>query len=412
MKKLVLLLEEKTRTFLKSDVRYLAYSGFWSNATSVVVTLLSLALYLVFANFLSKETYGTYQYLLSIAALLGSLTLTGMNTSVARAVAQGFDGAVRQALWYQLKLAWIPFIVAVCGSLFFLNGGEIILAIGIFLSGIFIPLSNAFNTYSAYLHGKRDFKNGFLYNTAINLPFYGSLISLALLSDSPVVLLAGNLVVQTAAYFVALCVVLRRIPKHARREPDSLSFGTHLSVMGVFSALAAQLDSVLAFHYLGAAQLAVYAFATAIPDRLAGLLKFLPAAALPSFSNRSEAEVRQGILLRLPLLTVGLLIIAGIYALGAPFVYRILFPAYTEAISYSQVYGLVLFGIVTQVILAALSAHGRIRSLYVFNIVVPLTQVGLQLLGVLLYGLWGLIFARIATVLFALVFSMGLLLKR
>lgn len=411
MKEIISSIELRATRLLKSDLRYLAYSGFWSNASSVFVTLLSLLLYLVFAHYLPKETYGTYQYLLSLAALLGSVTLTGMNTSVARAVAQGFDGVVRQAVFYQLRLSWIPISLAVIGSLFFLFTGNTALFVGLLLCGFFVPLSNAFNTYSAYLHGKGDFKSGFIYNALINIPFYGSLIFLALISESPLVLLAGNLIVQTTAYLIALCFVLRRISKSAAHDKESLLFGTHLSVMGVFSTFASQLDSILAFHYLGATQLAVYAFATAIPDRFAGLLKFLPAAALPKFSSRTEAEVRFGILQRLPILLLMLVPVIGAYILLAPYAYTLLFSTYTDAIPYSQIYALTLVGIITQVIVAALSAHGRLRSLYAFNTVVPATQVVAQLLGVLLYGLWGLILARVATAVFALIFSLGLFLK-
>ena len=48
----------------------------------------------------------------------------------------------------------------------------------------------------------------------------------------------------------------------------------------------AQSHRILAFHYLGAVELAIYSFAIAPPEQIKGVFKFLGTLALPKFSKR------------------------------------------------------------------------------------------------------------------------------
>lgn len=396
----------------KTDMTYFARSGAWSNLSSLTVTLFSFVLYLAFAHFLSKETYGTYQYLLSIATLVGSLTLTGMSTSVARSVANGYEGALKQAVRIQLKWAIVPAVAALIGSAYCFYSGSANIGIGLILIAIGTPLIYTFNLYSSFLLGKKDFRRGFIFNLCVNVPFYGSLILVSIAGESPLLLLAVNLAAQAIGYYFAYRATLRVYRPRNVVSPGSVRYGAHLSIMGTLNAVANQLDSLLVFHILGPAQLAIYSFATAIPDRLSGLLKFIPSAALPRFAVRSEQEVRAGIKARIALAITGILLCVTAYAAVAPFFYKFFFPAYVEAAPYSALYALTILGIVTQIILAALSAHERIRPLYAFNTIMPILQIGTQVTGMLIYGLWGLIIGKVMVTIVAIMLSSALLLWR
>lgn len=394
----------------RTDLRYLLESGFWGNLQTLSVTLFSLALYLVCAHLLSKETFGVYQYLLSLGAILGALTLTGMNTAVTSAVARGADGALRAAVTFQLRYLFIPIMAALCGSAYYLFQGNVVLAVGLLIVGIGTPLGNAWNTYSAFLLGKKDFKRIFQYNLAINIPFYTCLIIAAFLTESPLLLIGINVGLQVLGYFVAYQVTLKKFAPSTKSEPGLTRYGTHLSLMGALSTIAAQIDAVLAFHYLGAAGLAVYAFATAIPERLGGFFKFLPGAALPKFALRTEEEVRSSIVRRLLVALPAILLIALLYAIFAPLLFSLLFPTYLAAVPYSQLYGLATAAVLTQILISALQAHERIRSLYAFNIMSPLAQLILQCIGVVLYGLWGLVIGRLLGFLVSFLIALALVL--
>ena len=397
--------------YTRTDMVYLAASGFWSNLGTLSVTAFSLALYLVFANLLPKETFGTYQYLLSLGALLGALTLTGMNAAVSRSVARGFHGSLQDAVRFQFAWLWLPIAAALIGSTYYWIQGNALLSMGLLIVGIGTPLINIFNTYAAFLQGKQDFKRIFFYNFGINVPFYALLILSVFFTENPVLLILVNMVVQVIGYFAAYRMTLRTYRPDAATEPGMRSYGTHLSVMGVPGTIAYHIDTILAFHFLGPVGVAVYAFAVAVPERISGLFKFLPAAALPRFVNRTPEEVRDTIVRRLFFVLPILLIGAFGYALVAPYLYALLFPAYIDAIPYSQWYGLILVSVLTQILVSVLSAHRRVRSLYAFNIASPVSQITFQAVGVVFFGLWGLIGGRLVGALLSFLLALTFVLR-
>lgn len=394
--------------YTRTDMVYLAASGFWGNLGTLSVTVFSLALYLVFANVLPKTAFGTYQYLLSLGALIGALTFTGMNAAVSRSVARGHQGSLRQAVRFQLAWSWLPIAAGLMGAGYYAYQGNLALALGLLFVGVGTPLVNVFNTYSAHFVGTQDFRRVFLYNFAINVPFYAILITAAFLTVNPILLIGINMLIQVAGYLAAYLHARKQVSNDSV-EPGMLTYGTHLSAMGLPGTIAQHIDTVLAFQFLGPVGVAIYAFSTAIPERISGLFKFLPSAALPRFSNRPLKEVQSGILPRVLMLLPILLGTALLYAAVAPYIFLLLFPEYVEAVPYSAWYGLVLISVITQVVLAALSAHKQVRRLYAFNIMSPVMQVSLQLAGVILFGLWGLIAGRLTGTLLSALLALLLL---
>jgi O-antigen/teichoic acid export membrane protein len=406
--RLIALLRRSER-YTKTDMVYLFSSGWWSNLGTLSVSFGSLALYTVFGHLVPKDVYGTYQYLLSLGAIVGAFTLTGMNTAVTRAVAQGYEGAMARSVRIQLQWGALPLLGAWCMGGYYLLHGNATLGWGLFLIGVFVPLNSTLNTYGAFLGGKKDFRRGFLYSLWWNVPYYAAVAVAAVFFKSALILLAANLVSQGAGLMVAYWRTRRVYRPNAEVGEGTLRYGSHLSAMGLFGVIVAQIDGVLAFQYLGPASLALYSFATAIPDRLGGLFKFLPAAALPKLVNKAPGEVRETLGKRLLLVTAAAGALALIYIAGAHTFFAILFPQYLASVPYSQAYALMLLvSVSTSVISAALSATADIRSLYAFNTISPVASLGFLVAGVALFGLWGLIAARLLSALFTLALGLAL----
>lgn len=396
--------------FAGTDLRYLAESGFWMNTSSVAISLFSLGLYIVFANFLPRETYGVYQYFLSAAAIIGTLTLTGMNAAVTRAVANGNDATLMRAVRLQLAAGILPFAAGLAAALYYLAAGNLTFSLAFFLIGILMPLGNAFNTYTAYLIGKKTFARLTLYTLVQYAPYYALLALTAVFFPSALALLAVNVCATALFTFLIYRRIVRNDRPNEPEDPATLRYGTNLSVMNAFPAIAAQLDAVLAFQFLGPAGLAVYSFATAIPDRLGSLFKFFPTAALPKFAEHTDEEIRRSIGPKLAKLAALAVIFAGAYALIVPLFFRVFFPTYLDAVPYSQAYAFALILIVANVAGAALTAKARTKALYAANIASPVLGLAFQLAGVLFFGLWGLIIGKVFAALVACVIFTALLL--
>lgn len=399
--------------YTKTDMIYLAGSGWWMALGTIVLSFGSLILYIVFAHTLPKEVYGTYQYLISAGAIIGAFTLTGMNTAVARAVAQGYEGVLRRAVRAQLLFGIIPFLIGAGGSLYYFIQNNTLLSIGFLLLGIFVPLINAFNTYGAFLHGKKDFKRGFFYGLVWNIPYYAILVGISFVAPFALALLFGSLLVQALATGYLLNRVLRLRVHNDTHDKDALEYGKHLSVMNLPTTVATQIDAILAFHFLGAAPLALYSFATAIPERLSGLFKFIPTAALPKLSEKNPEEIR-AILgkSRIWFAVVALLFAALGYALIAPYLFMFLFPTYTDAIPFSQWYGLIFLTVIGNLFVTGLTAQRDIKDLYIYNVASPSIQILFQFFGIIFYGLWGLVVGRLISMGFSILLASALLFKR
>src|SRR5690606_4813293 len=155
---------------------------------------------------------------------------------------------------------------------------------------------SALNTYSAFLIGKKDFRRGFLYSLSANLPYYAAMAIAAALFQEAIPVLIANLLANALTLYAAYWVTLRTYTPSTTKDASAITYGKHLSLMNFPGIVLGQADNVLVFHFLGAPALAVYGLATAIPDNLGRLLKFLPVAALPKFSVQSDQNIRSSLL--------------------------------------------------------------------------------------------------------------------
>ena len=160
--------------------------------------------------------------------------------------------------------------------------------------------------------------------------------------------------------------------------------------MNLLGTLANQLDKVLVFHYLGAAQLALYTFAFAIPEQIKGTYKNLFQIALPKYADQDPNKIRNSILDKIKRLTlITALLVVG-YCLTAPLIYRLLFPAYQDAVFYSQIYmlgmiaipGISLFGTYFQV-------RKDTKTLYKLSVISNLSTIVLTFVLISRFGLLG-----------------------
>ncbi|MBU1292534.1 oligosaccharide flippase family protein [Patescibacteria group bacterium] len=398
--------------YFKTDMFYLLRTGFWGNAGVATSSLFGLVLYVIFGHFLSPEEYGMYQYLLTLSVFINALTLTGMNTAVTRSVARGYSGSLYAAVRYQLLLGLIPFVFGVGFSIYFAISGNFAISIGVLIMSIAIPLVNSFNTYAAFLTGKLDVRRAFLYNFAGNVPYYAGIGLSAVYFKEALPILFVNMVLGTIVSYVAYKRTLKRVDNIAASEPGVTRYGTHLSLMNIPLIILGSLDNLLAFHFLGAAGLAIYSFSTAIPDQVGKLMKFLPAAALPKFSLNESASF--GISLKRKIIQVFCvsLFLTIAYFLLAPYIFTYLFPKYTEAIPYSKLYALIILSLGTGLVTTALMAKERLRELYIFNISSGVIQTVLQLIGIFFWGLTGLIVGKVVSSQIALFISIFLFFKR
>jgi len=179
-------------------------------------------------------------------------------------------------------------------------------------------------------------------------------------------------------------------PEQTKRDPAMLSYAKHLSFMGIISGLAGSLDQILLFHFVGPVELAIYAFATGIPDQIKGPIKNLDGMLQARFAAHSSQDIKANMRTKFLLMAVFAIAAVGVYILLAPFLYGLLYPNYLEAIRYSQIYMLSYIGLIFAPASSYLWAKKFVTEQYISTVSISLLQIALMLLGVVEWGLWGL----------------------
>jgi O-antigen/teichoic acid export membrane protein len=167
--------------------------------------------------------------------------------------------------------------------------------------------------------------------------------------------------------------------------------------MNVLGSIAAQLDKVLVFTYLGPLQLAVYSFAIAPPEQANHLRKIVRTLALPKLSTQTAEELKRFLPYKVWL---GVLAMGGVvlgYYFIAPHFFALVLPQYIDSVWYSQVYALVLLFAPTIILHQALVAKKEQKALYVVNTAIPILKIALMFLLLPLYGVMGAIIGTIVT---------------
>jgi O-antigen/teichoic acid export membrane protein len=396
--------------YTKTDMVYLASAGMWSTLGGIIVSVFALLLSIAFANFLPSEVFGTYQYFISLSSLLAALCLTGMNIAVSQSTARGYEGDLRAAVRAQLMWSVVPIAIGMTAALYYFLKGNSMLATGLLIIAIFTPLTNSFNTYSAFLQGKKEFKRIFTYTMATSLLYYAFIFPTVFFFRQALVLIFVNLAINalSTAYFYFR--TLRASRPNDQTDPHTIPYGRHLSVMNTIGTIAAQLDSILVFHFLGPLELAIYSLASMVPERIATFFKFITTAALPKLSNRSHEEIRRHIVSKTLRAAIPGIAVTILYIAAAPFIFHLLFPKYGDAVFFTQLYAPYIITVAANIPAAAIVAMRMNRELYVFNIATPVLLVILQVVLLFQLGIAGILLARLISNTFNICFAIYLIL--
>ncbi|MBP7992376.1 MAG: hypothetical protein KAZ30_01825 [Candidatus Magasanikbacteria bacterium] len=310
-------------------------------------------------------------------------------------MARGFEGTIFPGL--QAKLKWG--ILAIGASLitagYYFWQGAPMLGWGFVVAAFLLPLANGFDIYNSLVLGRKKFSEFTVYNSITQASLAACIIAALTLTDNIVALIAtfyiANTLLNTGCFFHAIT----KNPPNKNIDPEAIPYGKHLTYLDVIGTVLGQADKVLIFHYLGAAELAIYAFAITPPEQVKGLLKNIQVLAMPKFAEQTRENIRKTLFSKAGQLMLISLGIAFLYIITAPFFFQLLFPQYLEAVIYSQVIVPSIAAATTTMFLYTyLEAQQATKQLYQYNVVNNIMSIAILLPAVYFGGLWGAILAR------------------
>jgi len=382
---------------------YLAEGGFWLTVGQAVASGAALLISIAFANLLPPETYGIYRYIISIGSLILITTLTGVDAAVTQSVARGYEGALPIGVKIKMKWGCIGTLVALAIGVYYFLQGNSTLAISFGVVSLFMPFSESFDVYNAFLTGKKLFGIQTIYGIIRKIVYIVAIVGTLFLTDNVYTIISVYFLSLTIPALIFLFITYKKYKANDSRDTDMVSFGKNLSIVHLLSLVAMELDKILVFQYVGAVDLAVYALAIAPADQIKGLFKNVNALAMPQFAQRNVEEIKAAIRKKLKILFLAVSSIVFVYILLASPFFEIFFPKYLASVPYSQVLALsVIPVVVTGLLYTILEAQKAQKELYQHSIYSNVLNLVILFPLVYYFGIWGAVGARFVTRVFAL----------
>jgi O-antigen/teichoic acid export membrane protein len=397
-KKTAYRLLKKSEKYFKTDMIYLAKGGFWLTLGDIVSSLAGLGLTIAFANLLDPEVYGTFKYVIAFIPILSIPTLNGINTAIVKAVAQGYSGTIKPALRTKIRWGILGAVAGLAVASYYFYQGNNTLGISFLLMSAFLPFFETLNIWTQYLNGLKDFKRLGKYTPMADILRVLIMLATIYFTQNLFIILFVHYASNVLIRFIFLKITLKKHPPEKDKEdPTAINLGKHLSLMGVIGIIGSRLDSILIFHFLGPIQLAVYTFSLKPVRVIQKPLQSLTKLTFPKVSEKKDdKEFKKTLPRKLLKFFLVLIPIVLVYILIAPTFYNALFPEYTDAIIYSQVFALSLLLFPKRLLGQFLTAQNEKKKLYVINIITNSTKIILLLILLPIYGLWGAIVSLIS----------------
>ncbi len=385
---------------------WLNFSRFFSLGSGMILTI-------AFTRLLTPEQFGTYKYVIAAAGLISTFSLNGLVVAASRAVAQG-------------KWNVIPAIVRT-GMLWSLPGSIGALGVSVYYFGhtnselgfafLFIAITNSIGIGIGSLknvwQGAGEYRVGMLSGIPkIVVPFVVILLTILITKNVVWILCAyffSNLILSLGGYYFTLWWFnVRGSPEGVA---ETIRYGKQITALGIFQIASGQIDQLLLFHFVGPAQLAIYALALAPVNEAQNILNNFLTVFFRKVAQKTREEVHQNLSLRLWQMFFASLALAFVYIISIPFLFTYVFPKYLASILVSQILALTILFQFKGVIDTYLMAHADFKRRSTIILTSQVVEFGLFFFLIPFFGLWGAVAATLLSELCAAIIYLVIYLR-
>jgi O-antigen/teichoic acid export membrane protein len=142
--------------------------------------------------------------------------------------------------------------------------------------------------------------------------------------------------------------------------------------------------------------LAIYSFATAIPDQIIGLSKHVSTLALPKFATHGKELVQQTFFKKVILMCATGGVLAACYIIITPYIFTFLFPAYMDSVPLSRLFAInIMLAFAGALYGTYFDAQTEARIKYFLITFNNCIRIALMLILVIPFGLVGIMLGEI-----------------
>src|SRR3989338_4609160 len=259
-----------SENFTKTDMVYLAKGGTLILLGQIISVLMGLTVSTGFANLIPKNVFGNYCFIISLAGIIGTFTLTGMRTAIAQSVSRGYEGTLK--VGFRIRLKWNLFasLFTFGISAYYAVNNNMALSTSFLIIAFFMPFRDSAALYSPFLAGKRLFGIRMLFNSLWNIITAIVLLTTISVTHNVAMIILSSFVTGTVLASLFYIITLKRYVTKESIDYSSISYAKYLSIINIVGSLSSYIDKVLIFKFFGATELAVYSFSTSPVTHLRG----------------------------------------------------------------------------------------------------------------------------------------------
>lgn len=380
------------------DSVYFVRNGFMLFFGDLVNIVLTFFLSIVFANFLSTETFGSYTFITAILSILSIFSLPRMKTAISKAVANGREEVFLHAINAVFKWSFLASLILVgSGLYYFFIGSDAEIWKGFLICALLFPVLSATGLYSGYLEGKENFKKASGIYILLSIVMNLGLMYGAWINTSMIPLLLIFLFSQIFVNGIATLSITKKIHDKKSDTKDDIKFGINLSFINLIQQFANYGDKFIIGFFLDFHSLGIYTFAFLIPEQIKLFLKNIFTLALPKYSKKIETEITGRIWKHWFYILIPTLLVIAAYIAIAPKIFELFFPKYLGSIVFSQAIAMSLIFLPSKIFITAFEAHRKTSSLLIINTVLPIQKIILLLALIPILHTWGAVIALVIT---------------
>lgn len=362
----------------------------------ILTILIGLGSASLWAHHVSKEVYGQYQLILSLAKVVGSFCLSGLDQSLVLSAAKGLDGNLKKILNYKLAAVLIGSFTLMGVSFYYDRNAQPAIAMGLWIAAVIFPFYEMKKIWVNWLRGGGQlslFACLDVSMTAISFLVLWCLIALGQTQLNGFLL---GVMGAGAIFSFAVTLYIFRKKKDQKQESEIIQYGFHATAAKLFGGLVLTDKAIINGHF-PVEQVAVYSIALLFPEQIRALYSIFNQMIIPQITAAKDVrDAWQYLKPKLPLLLSLFLFVgvAGFFLL--PVAIPIIFSGkYRESGPYAKWLWLSFAVTVPATYLGTvLRAQRKLRFLYLFELLNPIIPFALFFI-LISHGLWGVVAARI-----------------
>jgi len=386
----------KLRSYIAElDLKYYGKNSLWVGSNQAIKILSGIILSVVFARLVTKDIFGSYNFLLSVLGLASIASIPGLNTSLLRSVSNGYDGVYKKSA--KLSFAWsligLPFLV-LAGAYYFYYANPVI-GICLLLMAVLFPFQYAPNMWIPLLIGKKRFDRFAVLSIIKAILQTGAIITSIIISQGNLIVVFVTFLVVNGTFNTVYFFAQTKLIDNRKTDQSWKKSGYRLSLINFISIAYDYIDKIIIGILLGPALLAVYSVSIGITNHIRSGVKEIARTSYPKIfaSKISFVKSRNKILLAFGATVIFTVILVAVMPFLIPFLYS---QKYVDSIIFAQ---LNLITVPLHFMLIILTVFiiriKREKELLVFRTVSIFITLGLYAVLIPLFSLYGAIIASI-----------------